>query len=164
MNVVSNSTPLIALSRIHRFSLLNDYFGAVLIPQEVYEEVVTRGGDLYGAEEVASAEWIKVEDVKNRIAVDSLSIALDKGEAEAIVLAKEKDGMLIIDEGDGRRTAESLGLKITGTVGILLLASFDGKLDFKRALDELIAVGFRLSEKEYKRILQLEKSLHRKGA
>lgn len=129
----------------------------------MYEEVVTRGGDLFGAEEVASAEWIKVENVKNRIAVDSLSIALDKGEAEAIVLAREKDGMLIIDEGDGRRTAESLGLKITGTVGILLLASLDGKLDFKTSLEELIAVGFRLSEKEYKRILHLDKTLHRKS-
>ncbi|MCW3130745.1 MAG: DUF3368 domain-containing protein [Methanophagales archaeon] len=107
---------------------------------------------------MASAEWIKVENVKNRIAVESLSIALDKGEAEAIVLAREKDAMLIIDEGDGRRTAESLGLKITGTIGILLLASADGKLDFKKAIDELMAVGFRLSEKEYKRILTLNKT------
>ncbi|MCK4734935.1 MAG: DUF3368 domain-containing protein [Methanophagales archaeon] len=159
MKVVSNSTPLIALSRINKFSLLKEYFGEVYIPKEVYEEVVTRGGNLFGAEEVESAEWIKVEKVKNRIAVESLSIALDKGEAEAIVLAREKDGMLILDEGDGRRTAESLGLKITGTVGILLLASADGKLDFKKAIDELIAVGFRLSEKEYKRILSLNKTL-----
>ena len=159
MKVVSNSTPLIALLRINKFSLLKEYFGEVYIPKEVYEEVVTRGGNLFGAEEVESAEWIKVEKVKNRIAVESLSIALDKGEAEAIVLAREKDGMLILDEGDGRRTAESLGLKITGTVGILLLASADGKLDFKKAIDELIAVGFRLSEKEYKRILSLNKTL-----
>jgi predicted nucleic acid-binding protein len=159
MKVVSNSTPLIALSRINKFSLLKEYFGEVYIPKEVYEEVVTRGGNLFGAEEVESAEWIKVEKVKNRIAVESLSIALDKGEAEAIVLAREKDGMLILDEGDGRRTAESLGLKINGTVGILLLASADGKLDFKKAIDELIAVGFRLSEKEYKRILSLNKTL-----
>ena len=121
----------------------------------MYEEVVTRGGNLFGAEEVASAEWIKVENVENRIAVESLSIALDKGEAEAIVLAREKSAMLVIDEGDGRRIAESLGLKITGTVGILLLASADGKLDFKNTIDELIAVGFRLSETEYKRILSL---------
>jgi predicted nucleic acid-binding protein len=70
---------------------------------------------------VASAEWINVENVKNRIAVESLSIALDKGEAEAIVLAMEKDAMLVINDGDGRRIADSLGLKITGTVGILLL-------------------------------------------
>jgi predicted nucleic acid-binding protein len=163
MNVVSNSTPLIALSRINKLSLLKEYFGEIYIPQEVYEEVVTRGGYLFGADEVASAEWIKVETVKNRIAVESLSIALDKGEAEAIVLAREKDGMLLIDEGDGRRTAESLGLKITGTVGILLLASADGQLDFKKTLDELIAVGFRLSEKEYKRILRLGEGLWRSG-
>jgi len=103
MKVVSNSTPLIALLRINKFSLLREYFGEVYIPKEVYEEVVTRGGNLFGAEEVASAEWIKIENVKNRIAVESLSIALDKGEAEAIVLAREKDGMLVIDDGDGRR-------------------------------------------------------------
>ena len=157
MKVVSNSTPLIALSRINKLRLLKEYFGEVYIPQEVYEEVVTRGGNLFGAEEVSTAEWLKVENVKNRIAVEALSIALDKGEAEAIVLAREKDGMLIVDEGDGRRIAESLGLKITGTVGVLLLAAADGKLEFKKTLDELIAVGFRLSEKEYKRILQLNK-------
>jgi len=42
---------------------------------------------------------------------------------------------------------------------ILLLASADGKLDFKKTIDELIEVGFRLSEKEYKRILSLNKTL-----
>jgi len=158
MNVVSNSTPLIALSRIYKLSLLKDYFGEVYIPREVYEEVVTRGGTLFGAEEVSTAEWLKVKHVKNRIAVESLSIALDKGEAETIVLAMETGSMLLLDEGDGRRIAESLGLKITGTVGILLLAAADGKLEFKKTRDELIEVGFRLSEKEYKRIPRLDKS------
>lgn len=158
MIVVSNSTPLIALSRINKFGLLKEYFGEIHIPKEVFDEVVTRGGNLSGAEEAASAEWIKVGNVGNKIAVESLSITLDKGEAEAIVLAREKDALLIIDDGDGRRTAESLGLKITGTMGILLLAHEDGKLDLKTAIDDLMAAGFRLSEKEYKRILSLNKT------
>jgi hypothetical protein len=136
---------------------LREYFGEIYIPVEVFDEVVTRGRNLSGAKEAASAEWIKVDKVGNKIAVESLSITLDKGEAEAIVLAREKDALLIIDDGDGRRTAESLGLKITGTLGILLLAQEDGKLDLKTAIDDLMAAGFRLREKEYKRILSLSK-------
>ena len=83
MIVVSNSTPLIALSRINKFGLLREYFGEIHIPKEVFDEVVTRGKNLSGAEEVASAEWIKVGNAGNKIAVESLSITLDKGEAEA---------------------------------------------------------------------------------
>lgn len=64
---------------------------------------------------------------------------------------------MIIDDGDGRRTAESLDIKITGTIGILLLASKDGKLDLKETLDELIKAGFRLGDKEYERILNMNK-------
>ncbi len=139
-----------------KFGLLRKYFGEIHIPKEVFDEVVTRGKNLSGAEEVASAKWIKVGNVGNKIAVESLSITLDRGEAEAIVLAREKDALLIIDDGDGRRTAESLGLKITGTMGILLLAHEDEKLDLKAAIDDLIAAGFRLSKKEYKRILRLK--------
>ncbi|HSD58564.1 MAG TPA: DUF3368 domain-containing protein [Methanotrichaceae archaeon] len=156
MIAVSNSTPLIALSKIGRLDLLRDYFDEVLIPEEVYDEVVRRGGNLAGAAEVASYNWIKVENVMNRVAVETLSITLDKGEAEAIILSKEKNALLIIDDGDGRKTAELLGLKITGTVGILLLASQDGKLDLKRTMDDLKVVGFRLSNKEYERILLLK--------
>ena len=153
MPAVCNSTPLIALSRISRLELLSEYLGIVYIPQQVYDEVVTHGGDLFGAKEVASADWIK--EVTNRIAVDSLSVSLDKGESEAIVLAKEMNLLLVIDDRDGRKIAESLGLKITGTIGLLLLAAEDGKLDLKQSIEDLMAVGFRLGEKEYKRIISV---------
>jgi predicted nucleic acid-binding protein len=93
--------------------------------------------------------------VANRLAVDALCISLDKGEAEAIVLSREKEALLIIDDGDGRKSAKQLGLKIAGTVGILLLASDEGMLDLKNALDELKSAGFRLSDREYGKILSL---------
>jgi hypothetical protein len=135
---------------------LKDFFGEIYIPEEVYDEVVRRGGNLAGSSEVASCSWIKVESVKNRMAVETLSLTLDKGEAEAIVLSREKESLLIIDDGAGRKTAELLGVMITGTVGILLLASKDGKLSLRKTMDDLKSVGFRLSEKEYKRIMSLD--------
>ena len=156
MTAISNSTPLIVLAKINRLDLLKDYFGEIYIPEEVYDEVVRRGGNLAGSSEVASCNWIKVEPVKNRMAVETLSLSLDKGEAEAIVLSREKDSLLIIDDGAGRKTAELLGVKITGTVGVLLLASMDGRLDLRKTMDELKSVGFRLSETQYKWILSVD--------
>jgi predicted nucleic acid-binding protein len=156
MTAISNSTPLIVLAKINRLDLLKDYFGEIYIPEEVYDEVVRRGGNLAGSFEVASCTWIKVEPVKNRMAVETLSLSLDKGEAEAIVLSKEKDSLLIIDDGAGRKTAELLGVKITGTVGVLLLASMDGRLNLRKTMDELKSVGFRLSETQYNRILSAD--------
>lgn len=147
MVAVSNSTPLIAQSKIGKLGLLQDYFGQICIPKAVYDEVVVNGGILYGAEEVKEADWINVENIGNALAVESLSMYLDAGESEAIVLAKEKDCLLIIDDGDGRKAARNMNLTITGTVGILLKAGMDGKTDLRDSLDELNACGFRLSEK-----------------
>lgn len=147
MIAVSNSTPLIALSRIGKIELLHEYFGQICIPKAVYDEVVVSGGTLYGAQEVAQADWIFVEDIDNMLAAESLGMYLGAGEAEAIVLAREKGCLLIIDDGDGRKAARTMDLKITGTVGVLLKAGRDGKLDLKECLDELNACGFRLSEK-----------------
>jgi hypothetical protein len=155
MIVISNSTPLIALAKINHLQLLKEYFGGILIPEEVYDEVVRRGSGLAGASEIAACDWITRAQVTNRLAVDALCISLDRGEAEAIVLASEKNGLLIIDDGEGRKAARQLGLKITGTIGILLLASKERKLDLRSALDDLKAAGFHLSNKEYDRILSL---------
>lgn len=67
----------------------------------------------------------------------------------------DKTNLLLIDDADGRKVAQSMDLKITGTVGILLMAAKDKKLDLKNSLDYLLAEGFKLSEKEYQRILKL---------
>ena len=155
MEAVSNSTPLIALSRLQKLDLLEHFFGTVSIPVEVHNEVVTRGGTLYGAREVAHAPWIQVVAVENRTAVDALCLNLDRGEAEAIILALERNTLLVIDDKDGRNAALSLGIPVTGTIGILLLAAHDGMVDFGKELDILIASGFRISEREYQKILGL---------
>lgn len=105
MPAVSNSTPLIVLSKIGKLELLKEYFTEIYIPRAVYSEVVLEGKGLSGSKEVEKAQWIRVEEITNDLAARTLAIHLGAGEAEAIVLAEEKDMLLLIDDGDGRKTA-----------------------------------------------------------
>ena len=121
LRVVSNSTPLIALARIRRFHLLQELFCEVNIPAAVYDEVVSAGQGRAGKAEVENAEWIIHNQVKNSDLVEFLRISLDAGEAEAIALAKETSGdLLLLDDNDARNIAGSIGLKFTGTIGLML--------------------------------------------
>ena len=57
-------------------------------------------------------------------------VGLDQGEAEVLTLAEEYTARLVIvDERKGRRYAQRLGIPLTGTLGVLLLAKERGLLD-----------------------------------
>ena len=120
--IVSNSSPLIIFSKINRISLLEELFGEVYIPKAVFEEV-TRGRK---GTEIVKNKWIKVKDVKDKDLVEYLSKMLGKGEAEAIILAKEYKSRLLIDDAEGRKHAELLNLKFIGCLGLLKLAKERG--------------------------------------
>jgi len=70
LQVVSNSTILIALSRIGHLWLLEKLFSELIIPQAVYNDVVVKGAGKPGSKDVAEAKWIQVFDVKNTDALD----------------------------------------------------------------------------------------------
>jgi uncharacterized protein len=156
--VVSNSSCLIGLSRIKMLNLLKELFGKIFISQEVYKDVVLKGKGRPGAKEVekAKGEWIEVRGVKGKLAVEVLLTELDPGEAETIILASEINASLvIIDEEKGASVATITGLKVIGTVGILILANKIGKLDsLKGALDQLKKNKFRISDEVYQMVLR----------
>lgn len=81
--------------------------------------------------------WI--QPIQNRAAAELLAGQLDRGEAEAIVLAKEsKADWLLIDERDGRLQARRMGLQVTGVLGVLIKAKLGGRLEWVRPeLDRL---------------------------
>jgi predicted nucleic acid-binding protein len=58
MTVVSNSGPLINLAKVGQFTLLQDLFQHIIVPLEVFEEVVARGVGQPGAAETSTAQWI----------------------------------------------------------------------------------------------------------
>ncbi|WP_297063304.1 DUF3368 domain-containing protein [Thermococcus sp.] len=154
--MVSNSTPLIHLAKIGRLELLREFFGEVLIPEAVYRECVLEGSDSEDAQAIKNAEWIKVEKITDERLRRSLMIELDEGESEAIVLALEKNAELVLmDDYDGREVARALGLRVAGTIGILLKAKFTGKIvSLRDELEKLKAMGFWLSDGLYEKVLK----------
>lgn len=118
--VVSNTTPIIALALISRLDLLQQIYGEVSIPPSVEAEIQAGSAGAAGVQELASADWIHVVALNDPRRADYLT-DLDRGEAEAIVLAEEMEAnILIMDERLGRRHARRLGLPLTGTLGVLI--------------------------------------------
>lgn len=155
MPVVSNAGPLIALARIERLDLLEELFGAVVIPPAVYAEV-TCNPNLPGAYVLEQASWLVVHEVSDQVAVQRLRFWLDAGESEAIALAQELGALLLMDERRGRAAATALGLQVTGTVGILLAAKRRGYVSaVLPLLNALLAAGIRLSPRLYEEARRL---------
>jgi len=153
-DAVTDAGPLIYLAVLGRFSLLRDIFGRIYLPMAVYEEVVVRGAGLPGAYETRQAVemgWLQRAQVRNRIPVDALLSELDIGEAEAIVLARELGvKRILVDDSAARTRARLMGLSVTGTIGVLLLARQGGVgVDLKQDLDVLIQHSFHISRRLY---------------
>ena len=154
MLIISDTSPITNLIRIGQLDILEELFEEVVIPQQVYDELLNYENQ---KAEIEKRKWISVKDVSDREKVKELETKLDAGEAEAIILANElKADILIIDERKGRRIAEDYGLKIIGLLGVLIRAKKEGCLkELKPILDTLIdEIGFRVSNDLYNRILK----------
>lgn len=150
MPVVSNTSPILNLAIIDQLILLQQQFGEILIPTAVLDELKIseeRPGS-QAIREAISAGWIQSREVTNEPLAQLLKQTLDKGESEAIALAIEvKADWTLLDEREGRKVAKSLGLKVTGILGVLLRAKQSGELkSLQPVIDELISkAGFRIA-------------------
>ncbi|WP_416666598.1 DUF3368 domain-containing protein [Egbenema bharatensis] len=120
-NIISNATPLIAFARIGQLPLLQKVAGKLLIPTAVAEEITTYSGTTTGQIHLPQESWIQVESLQSEDQMRLLLPTLDRGEAAVIALALEKRASLVLmDELTGRKVAESLQLRVTGSVGLLI--------------------------------------------
>ena len=121
--VVSNSSPIMNLAIIGQLHLIRELFGEIIIPKEVWAELIVEGKGKPGTNEIEKAKWIRVAKVKNDNLVKILNKDLDVGESAAIALAIErKADLLLLDETDARNLAEFYNLTKTGVIGILMRA------------------------------------------
>jgi uncharacterized protein len=142
--VVADTTPLRYLVETGYEYLLPRLFGSVLIPGAVAVELqqertpasVRRWAALLPS-------WVEVRQVTAPASAHEPT-RLDRGESEAIELAKSLDAkLLLIDERAGARIARGYGFAVTGTLGVLAEAARSGLISIEEALDRLGKTNFR---------------------
>src|SRR4030067_2739205 len=129
MIAVSDTGPIIGLAKANRLSLLNNLFEKVLIPLMVSKELFAKTGDEAELIDNAITDFIQVSEINQLDETAKLILeGLSEGERQAIGVAASMgyDVILLIDDRAGRQAAEKLNIKITGLVGVLLLAKERG--------------------------------------
>jgi len=142
-----NASPLIGLAHLDGLAWLRKLYDRALITPTVRSEVLT-GFGRPGEAEVSAAIRRRQIGVLRRDPAGPLFPALDDGEASTIraALAHGPGALVILDELSARKAARRLGLRCTGTAGVIVEAKrarlvMAARPLFKRLADS----GFHLS-------------------
>jgi predicted nucleic acid-binding protein len=135
--VITDTSCLIVLTKLNVIDILQKMYSNIIVTPDIAKEF---GETL--------PDWVKIMAVSNNKYQQILELTLDKGESSAIALALELvDVLLIIDDLKARKESLRLGLKITGTLGVLIKAKKSGYFfSIKYLLDKLTTIGFHISE------------------
>ena len=142
---VVNSSPLIILGRLSSLCLFEKLCPNLVIPEGVAHEL-----DQGPANDPARV-WIHREAapfVRTLDKTPPLIQAWDLGNGETEVIAwayVHPEFEAILDDRAARNCASSLGIKVTGTLGVILLAKKEGILSqVKPLIISLMEQGFRI--------------------
>lgn len=169
--VISNTSPLIYLSKIGRLDLLHHMFDTIYVPSAVVTEIF-RGKELtYGfasaieVEDAIEKGWIKVielesdeDDLAEKYSRDP---GIHLGEAVVLAIGKKFD-LLLLDDLGARTFAKALGFDIVGTIGMILQA-YDSELisfaEFEECMDDLEYYDFWIHPHLKRRIIAEAESI-----
>jgi predicted nucleic acid-binding protein len=155
--VVSDTSPIRALDHLGEIRLISEMYGRVIVPAEVARELREPRASFRTVDFTAFG-FVDVVHVTDRKRIDTLLKELDLGEAETIALACELNAdAVLVDEKRGRRVAGGLGLRVIGTVGILLRAKAEKRIPaITPLLDSLMdELDFFLSPQLYAESLRI---------
>lgn len=142
MRVVADASPLHYLVLIKADYVLIKLFSEVLVPPAVLRELShQKTPELVRRWAGQPPNWLHVTEPSNIV----LDEKLGGGESAAIALAIEiQVDALLIDERDGTRIANRLGMATVGTLGILSMAAEKKLLSLEKAFAALQQTSFRV--------------------
>lgn len=154
-DIIVNTTPLIVLANVGQFDLLRKLYGEIIIPQAVLEEIKSQPAKRL----TSSSDWIKIVKVANKDDRGLFRARLHAGEVEVMLLAQERNADLVImDDNAAKKTAKFMGLKVTGTLGVLLRAKQEEYIqEVKSIINAMMADGFYIDEKTRRYVLDAAK-------
>jgi predicted nucleic acid-binding protein len=150
--IVSDASPLIVLLKTNKLSILQKLFTKIIVPKAVYQEIT---GKEQEKQIFDKTDWIEIRDIKNSELNNLLEKLIDKGEAEAIILAKELKTSLLVDDAKARKYAILLNVEVIGTLGLLKMAKKRGIIpSVKETISDMLAEGYYIEDKLIARILE----------
>jgi len=147
--IIADTSSLIALERINLLQILCKIYKEVVLSESVIKE--------FGNLSLPCLSIRKVESNLLKLLITDLN--LGKGEADVIALSSQTGLKVIIDDSKARRVAENMGLKVTGTIGVLMKAERLGLIENAHdKVKDLREKGFYISEELLEDIAKFKKS------
>ena len=144
---VINASPLIHLAEANRLGRLQGVTHRVVVPKAVADELRQKGSLDPTVKALEATAWLSVGEVS---ATPSAVASWDLGPGESAVLTyalSHPGSEAIIDDLMARKCAETLNIPVRGTLGIVLKAKKDGRIEAARpVLVELRNAGMYLSD------------------
>ena len=161
--VVADATPLRYLILIDAMDVLPRLFERIYVPLEVRDELTRAATSaLVKAWMQREPDWLEIVSRPIACGAESALATLDAGEQAAITLAESlRADLLLIDDRAGATIAQRRGLTVTGTLGVLDLASRAGLVDLRTAFERLQKTNFRYPPSLVERLLDEERERRR---
>ena len=145
--VIADTSVLYYLEQISLLELLPNLYGKITITPEVISELDAGAKQGLAVPNVKAMNFFSTKSITVPKFIDLIP-DLGKGEASVLALAIELDNaLLILDDLLARKVAHFEGLRITGTLGVMIRARKEGYLqELKPNLIRLMEVGFFLAD------------------
>lgn len=155
-DVICNTSPLQYLYQVELLHVLPALAGHIVIPPAVAEELSTGRTAGLSLPDPTTLDWLTIRRPTSAAALPLIT-DLGPGEAEVLLLALEsREAIVVLDDALARRVAATLGLRVTGTLGLLLDAKRAGLIPaIAPILDQLQALRFRLASHTRSAVLAL---------
>lgn len=146
--VIVDTSVLIALEKLDLLQIICKVYKEIIITDGVKKEF----GEL-------NLPCLKIQKSKgNLVRLLTKDLNLGIGEAEVISLAKESNITPLLDDKQARRIAEDLGMKISGTIGLLIKAKRSGVIKkVYPSVEKLKKLGFFVSDNILEQIKNIDK-------